>query len=637
MSCVVGPNINQRILHWEIPADPNVDFQSYFVYRQSLSGRDSAIILDYNQDTVVFNGLMSLIGDYWVCVNDSLGNQVCSDTLNSIFLNHTMAGGSMVDLTWTDNILENTNNRSYPFYEVYRFYTGNSPIKIAETSAKTYRDTIPGCAEVNYYVVLQDSSGCASVSNTSIVQFVDNQAPDPLDLDSVTVFSNGNAFLGWTATTEPDVEEYVVYNFSGGGWQIVDTTNGTSYVHTGSLANSQVERYRIAALDTCENIGILGPIHETMFLSVETDSCSAQNNLSWTPYVGFENGVDVYHIWVYEGTGSWAKLGQTTGLTFTQSDIQSNVSYCYKVLAWSDTLNENLSSTSNQACVSTQVPEAPDYYFIERVSVEASGLEMWVNIAPNGEVASYAWEWSNNPSGPFSFGQNLSPTGASSDIVSLNNQNPSIQRYFRLRINMDCGTVLNSEVAANLVLRLNSTNTSNELEWDALNYWDNGVDFYELYRRASGGTWSLIATLPAGSNSYSDPKGVAGAGNNDCYQLLAVADANANDLDTQPDAWSNEVCLELPPSCFMPNAFAPYGVNRTFKPEFVAYTPLAYRFEIYSRFGDLLFQSFDPNEAWDGTNRKGEEVPLGVYVYFLEYQDENNQLNQLRGSVTLLR
>jgi gliding motility-associated-like protein len=39
-----------------------------------------------------------------------------------------------------------------------------------------------------------------------------------------------------------------------------------------------------------------------------------------------------------------------------------------------------------------------------------------------------------------------------------------------------------------------------------------------------------------------------------------------------------------------------------------------YLFQIYNRWGEIVFETKDPNEGWDG-RKKGKMCPSGVYVY----------------------
>ncbi len=91
-----------------------------------------------------------------------------------------------------------------------------------------------------------------------------------------------------------------------------------------------------------------------------------------------------------------------------------------------------------------------------------------------------------------------------------------------------------------------------------------------------------------------------------------------------------------PPNMLVPNAFSPNGdsLNDVFKP--VASQVEFIEFFVYDRWGKLIFASKDLNQGWDGTF-KGEEMPLGVYVYYMNYNYFNEPSLQAQGNVTLVR
>jgi hypothetical protein len=49
-----------------------------------------------------------------------------------------------------------------------------------------------------------------------------------------------------------------------------------------------------------------------------------------------------------------------------------------------------------------------------------------------------------------------------------------------------------------------------------------------------------------------------------------------------------------------------------------------------------VFETNNMREGWDGY-RKGEPSLQGAYVWVISFTDPNNQLQQLKGTVTLIR
>ena len=88
----------------------------------------------------------------------------------------------------------------------------------------------------------------------------------------------------------------------------------------------------------------------------------------------------------------------------------------------------------------------------------------------------------------------------------------------------------------------------------------------------------------------------------------------------------------------VPNAFTPGlrdGVNDNFNPVISCAQMTDYNFRVYARWGEMVYESNDRTEAWNG-ELDGEMLPADVYVWVLEY---NNGVEDVQesGDVTLIR
>lgn len=88
---------------------------------------------------------------------------------------------------------------------------------------------------------------------------------------------------------------------------------------------------------------------------------------------------------------------------------------------------------------------------------------------------------------------------------------------------------------------------------------------------------------------------------------------------------------------YIPNTFTPDNndYNNVFFP--VVYDAMNYEFDIYNRWGELIFHSTKPREGWDGSY-KNKICQDGTYTYKLRYTDiESNETFIVTGFVNLLR
>lgn len=91
---------------------------------------------------------------------------------------------------------------------------------------------------------------------------------------------------------------------------------------------------------------------------------------------------------------------------------------------------------------------------------------------------------------------------------------------------------------------------------------------------------------------------------------------------------------------FLPNAFTPNydSKNDVYKGVGVIEGMSQYEMSIWSRWGERVFFTEDPQEGWNGRmDNTGEALPQGVYVCVVKYQDPRNNMVELREFATLIR
>ena len=86
----------------------------------------------------------------------------------------------------------------------------------------------------------------------------------------------------------------------------------------------------------------------------------------------------------------------------------------------------------------------------------------------------------------------------------------------------------------------------------------------------------------------------------------------------------------------VPNTFSPNGDGKNDKLKPLGYGIIEVDFQVYNRYGQLVFRTTDPNEGWDGTF-KGKPENSATFVYKLNYRLVNGVSNSKNGSITLLR
>jgi gliding motility-associated-like protein len=103
-----------------------------------------------------------------------------------------------------------------------------------------------------------------------------------------------------------------------------------------------------------------------------------------------------------------------------------------------------------------------------------------------------------------------------------------------------------------------------------------------------------------------------------------------------PDTACGPVETVVNPLLDIPNAFTPgrFGQNGIIKVQSFGIATMTFR--IYNRWGQLVFETNDPNQGWDGTFR-GKPEPMDVYAYTLEAQFFDGTKTTRKGDITLIR
>ena len=93
---------------------------------------------------------------------------------------------------------------------------------------------------------------------------------------------------------------------------------------------------------------------------------------------------------------------------------------------------------------------------------------------------------------------------------------------------------------------------------------------------------------------------------------------------------------QTPPEIFVPTAFTPdAGINNIEKPIPVGILHLDF-FNIYNRYGQLLYTTSQIGQGWDGTFN-GVPQPPGTYVFVAQGVDYLGKTIGNKGTVVLIR
>ncbi len=472
---------------------------------------------------------------------------------------------------------------------------------------------------------------------------LDNLIPAAGGIRSVSVNADVTQ-IDWYLSPSPEVYAYIISKETNMGTVVVDTVyTGNTYFDFDANPDGQITTYFVTVIDECGNESLVVNPHNNILLSSQNNGgCERSISLSWNAYINWDNGVEQYNVYASTDGGEFELAGSSPGdvLTFDYENILSSSIYCFYIEAVE--YNTGVTARSNQICKSVDlVQPVVGLAFVNanitsenevRLSwvwdVNSTIAETTVNYWSEGDDVIYVEDY------PIS----LPLTNANSATIQTDafNSHPT---FYQISTTDSCGVNLLSNPIG-LVYLSGQTDGGgvNQLAWTP--YVNELMDtvYYDLYRLATNVPEKLTTVGADGKFVYedlielSDPSQLES-----CYYIVARGTVTLPDTTVlETFSYSNTICLAQNANIYFPNAIAPEGVNKIFKPIMQFGVPLTYSMVIYDRWGGKLFESKDIGQGWDGT-KNGRPMPQGVYLYHIELTKEDGERVVKTGTVVLLR
>jgi len=651
IDCIVTDLNDDLTLNWSPISDPNGDFVSYQVH--SVSGGVLATIPAIGTSSATLPGAATSAQNYFLSVQSGCDGATSrySDTIRNIFLTLNNPGNGVAQLIW-NNPITPASGHFGDYYHVYKEYPAGtwSLIDSVAYGTTNYRDTIDVCeAFISYQIVLATSI-CDYTSNIEGDVFEDAIVPDQpiiysVDIDTLT----GGVTITWNENNQQDTYGYVIYTEDANGFLIeIDTVWGignTSYTYSPNTSGGPVT-HSIAAFDSCftdvipptYQTSAKGDVHITSFLSGNIDVCTRRINLSWTTYVGFTINPSA-EIWGRLNNGAWFLAGTSSSNQYSL-DVNLGEEYIFAV-RYVDQNDADRYSFSNTIELSFLSAAGPTFSYLSVATVFGDDILVRHRFSQDGGVNRIRLERFDNLLGDFI---EIDEQLADGPVIEFIDSDVEVDRrsYIYRTLSVDtCDqivTVSNLGETIFLTTITSETEMVHTLQWTPYNQFPGGVREYRIYRGFDG----VFDPSPIGITSpqlrtwtdsvYSYSETYTGK---ICYVIEAIEGPNAFGLSEVSQ--SNVACPVLPPLVYIPNAFTLGGRNPIFQPITSLHRIEDYQFEIYDRYGRVIFESNDPDIGWDGridqTNRYARE---GMYIYRLSLRDGNGIEFLRHGHVTLL-
>jgi gliding motility-associated-like protein len=465
-------------------------------------------------------------------------------------------------------------------------------------------------------------------------------------LKNATVFNDhGHVRLTWESQGDTLIisrDNYTIAAFEG-----IDTiwnTSLRSWIDETSGANTKTRSYKLSIL-TPSQISAESNYFNTTHMRLSMDTCKKNIQILWTRHMessGFRNFNDTitmaeYRIWRSTDRQTFEHIATVTDDTsYTDTNIEYDRLYKYYVegVVASDT---TIKSRSNRDSINTDMPDNPGYIHFESLDTREEKTHLQFNISEDSQLRRYVLLRATDLEGPY---DTLETYNTDEYALSYNDEkgNPREEiHYYHLAAINQCGALTTrSDTLSNLRLMVKEENITGLLGWNQWNHLSGNPIRFHIYRKIGDEPdFSFLQTTynPPYRDTQIERFRGRNVSNEFCYTITADIESNGMTMQVK----SNEACIYIEPSIFVPNAFTPNddGTNDAFKPEFT-FIPENYLFIVYNRSGMKVFETRDAQTPWMGRIRGGSKAPSGTYTWYLEVSGPGRMMIQKRGEVTLI-
>ncbi len=493
----------------------------------------------------------------------------------------------------------------------------------------------------SWYYFLQSKFNCPGIPIVSS-DTLTGAAPGLPIIESVSV-ENGAVEINWSPSSSKNVTGYIVYKQTNLGVKPYDTLyNATKFIDKNVMPSKQKESYYVLALDRCNNTSLFEKAHSSIQSKTIQDECERSVLLSWNKYNTWKNGALRHEIWVKQGSSNYI-LSDTVAAkdtSFIYKNLKDNDKYCFYIRSVQKD-NPKFAAKTNEICITSDVVQPTDFILVKNLNIDAKG-----------EV-SFTWIW-NNDADLDSIKIKKAVDGktfkdiASLPVKPLNGEVSFTDKgfvagteptYYGIYSLDKCDNFVFAPFNTLSIVGTAASNGVNNLKWT--NHYVQGVQNvdYELYRVANGFETQIWTSVNKNEfNDQFDPNVDENALL--CYYVVAYAwDTLPNGKAVKVRSRSNTTCVNQTSGVFVPNAFAPRGINQEFRPV-VSFSQQIkeYLMQIYDRNGAKIFESTNFDIGWNGkVDGNGQELMQGVYVYYVKIVQNNDKKIENKGTVFLLR
>ncbi len=670
ITCLQTVNNEDIVINWNSPGIPSSQFVAYHLYDAINSAAPFSLLASVNSINTLsytLDNAAALSSDFcfYVQLEYLVGGIPTlappSEIVCTMFLDvsPSSAPQGLALIDWQNPFPNIANGGNYTLTMEYDGIV--STIATLPQGTTFFSQEISVCnAVLNFQVTYQAPGGCTHISNIAGELLTDLTPPAIPLITSVSIdHTTNDAVISWEPSASPDTQGYIVYRCNPNGvTTLIDTVfgyNNTQFIDIIANTAAGPVSYLLAAIDTCysgvppsPNTSPAADIcNKSVFLpSIAYGVCEDFVEVNWSAFEGWTNGVNSYEVFHRFGTEPFTLIAVVPPDQLSYNHLVPvggiNSYYVRAVSEPMGAASQTYFSISNLQNVNVVYPASPAYNYINVVTV-AEKNKIDISILTQGLGTEHVYSIERRKVGSSDWDEITVLTNTTGSELfyrdSLGVDTDFFTYDYRAIVTNVCGDIVDTtEISTSVLLSgfAYGSRQVNALQWSDYTGWIGGVLEYRIIRRKGlEGPEELIETLPGTINYYEDDVSSLTQSPGDFFYLIECVSNSTTDFPDNFLARSNEIRLSMDPVIWVPNAFVIDGFNNTFGPIISFANFDEYRMIIYSRWGDVMYDTTDINAPWDGF-MNGEKVQEGTYVYFITIEDGKGKPIERRGTVTLL-
>ena len=389
---------------------------------------------------------------------------------------------------------------------------------------------------------------------------------------------------------------------------------GTQSLTVDNLNVAQAYRFKLISKDLCDN-PVESLIVNSVIISEGTFSLDEINSVAWKNYAGTGNLLQ-YQL-LRDGKVIFTTINQ---LSYLDSDVKCGNKYKYQVVA---IIENDVRSYSAEIIIEPKT-SSPEVINRAYVSVgDDNTIFSAVELSGVGLTSNYDLIVERADLGSSDFKIISDPKNESLRFEDKNVNTSENSYCYRFSYKNACN--LSSPSFSQPVCSILMKNNVQNVSWTSESPFIAGMESYDIQQIDENGNVTDEVPKQLSLHHNLDLQTQSAFS----FRIKAhSADGNLS--------FSNIVSIKRDIILLIPDIFTPNGdgINDSF--EVKSYFLSSFKMLIYNRWGEVVFQSEDAANGWDG-NINGKPAPAGYYVFKIEALDRLEHQLMKSGSLLMVR